>query len=572
MKIEILLCVIGLMFAFTGAAEAKDTCGRAKLVSGNSCETLKVEFDLKGCGEGSEPVTAKVFCKQRYASYKTSKFMYTTHLTRSEGAWNNVQWGIVKDITKAKVPGAKKEVAIAEPPPAEPEKTEAPVVEPTVAATPPVTMPVAAVVATAAAAAEIMAPVDEPSAPAVSVSAPAPVVEAAPVVAAEVASAPEATTPAVNPVVETAPVATEVAPPPAEEASRAPAAVANPWKATAILDAYYAYNFNKPADTTALAGAIPSGNNLYRAYDIYSRQITLNLLEVSLSHKTEEVSFLVDFDFGNMADINAKTPPGFVVDEGSKHIGQAYITYTPKLLPSWSFDLGKFYTFVGLEVTKAKDNWNYSRSLLYNFGIPFWHSGIHARFTPGAKFSTGFYVLNGWNTMYNITSGQTFGLQLKFTPNENLAVIYNGITGPQQSASGVSNLMRTEHEVNVTYNFTPKLSMGLDFVDGMEELGAAPKDMKWTAYSAALKFQINDSSYISPRYESFKDANGKVLDTTLIQTMQSMTLTYGYKSASGVETRFEYRQDTSDQKAFTKGDGSTTSTQDTALVAFLYAI
>ncbi|OQW47236.1 MAG: hypothetical protein A4S09_15700 [Proteobacteria bacterium SG_bin7] len=344
-----------------------------------------------------------------------------------------------------------------------------------------------------------------------------------------------------------------------------------PWKVNAILDMYYATNFNKPAAVPQLAGSIPNGNNAYRAYDIYSRQMSLNLIEVSLSHKTQEVGFLIDLDFGNMADINAKTPPGAVVDEGSKHIGQAFITYTPASLPKWSFDIGKFYTFVGLEVTKAKDNWNYSRSLLYNFGIPFWHTGIHARYTPGSTWSAGFYVLNGWNTIYSVNSGQTFGLQLKFTPNDNLAIVYNGIVGPQQA--GAANLIRSEHEVNVSYNFTSKLSVGLDFVDAGEQEGvSATQDSKWTAYSAALKYQINDASYISPRFESFKDVYGKILDSTNIQTMQSMTLTYGYKSVGGVETRLEYRQDSSDKKVFTKGDGTNTSTQDTALVALLYAI
>ena len=38
-------------------------------------------------------------------------------------------------------------------------------------------------------------------------------------------------------------------------------------------------------------------------------------------------------------------------------------------------DFGKFVTSAGAEVIESKDNWNYSRSLLFAYAIPYWHFG-----------------------------------------------------------------------------------------------------------------------------------------------------------------------------------------------------
>lgn len=69
-----------------------------------------------------------------------------------------------------------------------------------------------------------------------------------------------------------------------------------------------------------------------------------------------------------------QNPTNTAANEPTRNLTQATITYaaTDKL----SVTAGKFYTHMGLEVTKAKDNWQYSRSYTFNYGIPFWHEGI----------------------------------------------------------------------------------------------------------------------------------------------------------------------------------------------------
>src|SRR5262249_54944746 len=73
-------------------------------------------------------------------------------------------------------------------------------------------------------------------------------------------------------------------------------------------------------------------------------------------------------------------------------------------------NVGKWYTPCGFEVFPARDDWNYSRSLLYNFAEPFWHFGdqLYKYFN-----TTDFVMVNvnrGWNRVGGIPGNNNLGL------------------------------------------------------------------------------------------------------------------------------------------------------------------
>ena len=49
------------------------------------------------------------------------------------------------------------------------------------------------------------------------------------------------------------------------------------------------------------------------------------------------------------------------------------------------FDFGKFVSPLGNEVIETKDNWNYSRSLLFTLAVPYYHMGMRAIYSPSDK-------------------------------------------------------------------------------------------------------------------------------------------------------------------------------------------
>ena len=351
------------------------------------------------------------------------------------------------------------------------------------------------------------------------------------------------------------------------------------------FDAYYSWNFNTPRpipprnNSTQPGDSIgnstlPAGNIGTRYYDIYHNVFSLNLAELSISRTGKEVGFLLDLDFGEFADQNVyiASGQGLIVDEVSKHIGQAYVTFTPKGVKGLTFDFGKLPTHVGLELMKAKDNWQYSRATTFGFGGPFWHTGLHVGYATSPFATINLYLYNGWNSIYDNNNAKTFGTQLRFAPSDNLVIVYNLIAGAEQPAN--SQNYKMVNEANITYTPNTKLAIAADFLTGSEQgVLADGGTATWTSATLATRHQITPSYVLSPRIEFYHDNNGYTLSSLgITQNLATFTLTNSFTLAPGYELRVEGRYDhsTYDQQYLTH-DGRS-GTQTTLLSAFLVSL
>ena len=345
------------------------------------------------------------------------------------------------------------------------------------------------------------------------------------------------------------------------------------------FDSYYSYNFNRPAPvtpptaTSPSAAAIPVGNNTYRYYDNYHNQLTLNLIELTVKAQLEDVSLLTDLDFGTFADLNAATSStnGTTVDETSKHVGQAVLTYRPASAPRFIFEIGKMYTHVGLETVKAKDNWQYSRSTLMAYGMPFWHTGVRLGYDlVPEKLSGSLYIYNGWNSIYENNSSKTIGVQIKYLPSSDVVLVYNFIGGPERSKNDGD--WKVVHDLNGTITLLPKWQLAFNVLTGSEKnaVNNNTQNAEWYGGSVAAKYLVSEMSYISPRFEIYRDQGGHTLGASS-QTVQSGTLTYGVKPSPSFEVRGEARYDSSNQSVFVDNNGMSNS-QTTLLAALLFQI
>lgn len=344
-----------------------------------------------------------------------------------------------------------------------------------------------------------------------------------------------------------------------------------------FFDSYYSYNFNRPKAVTSpnassvSSASLPPATNTYHYYDTYHNQMTLNLAELSVKAKYSEVSFFTDFDFGPFADLNAtiSSPSGSSGDEVSKHIGQAVITYRATG-SNLFFEAGKMYTHVGLETAKSKDNLSYSRTVLFTYGIPFWHTGIHLGFDiVPEKLQTGFYIYNGWNSIYDNNDSKTLGVQVKYAPSTSFNIVYNFLSGAEQTDN--ESALKTVHEINSTWIPNDRWTLAVDLLSGSEnnvQVGGIKKRADWFGGLLLVKYSINEKSYISPRYEFYQDADGYTLGA-VSQTIQSVTLTYSQLLTQGLELKSEFRLDKSNEKTFiTKTDAK--DLQATMLAALLF--
>ena len=102
-------------------------------------------------------------------------------------------------------------------------------------------------------------------------------------------------------------------------------------------------------------------------------------------------------------------------------------------------------TMMGNEVIETKDNWNYSRSLLFALAIPYYHTGARFTYAPNDTFTLQGHLVNGWDTVTDNNTGKSIGGSISFKPVSALAIIENYMGGPEQPGNNSDWRQRVGH-------------------------------------------------------------------------------------------------------------------------------
>jgi hypothetical protein len=331
-----------------------------------------------------------------------------------------------------------------------------------------------------------------------------------------------------------------------------------------FIDGYYTYNANRPSSTSSVGQV----NQLYNFND-QADTFSLSAAKLTLNHDPDPVGARVDFIYGRT---NTLVNGGNNAD----FIEQAYLSLKPPKAKGFEADFGKFVTSAGAEVIEAKDNWNYSRSILFAWAIPYYHVGLRTSI-PVSKVDTfGVQVVNGWNNITANNGGVTIGLtNALVTPKATWNLNY--YTGPSNNATqkGYRNLFDTTLLLTPSAKFNAYINydygQNRDAISGTPPLTFGDKSLNhWQGIAFAAHSQMTGTQALTGRYEYFNDPNG--FSTGTVQHLQEFTATYEYKWAAGLLSRLEYRRDWSNVDFFTKGntDGAVEaqSTISAAFIAF----
>ena len=329
--------------------------------------------------------------------------------------------------------------------------------------------------------------------------------------------------------------------PPAAPAAAAPAPAPPPpgslhqWGTdfSLMFDGYVDKAFNSP----------PSGFNGLRNFDVRANTAHVNMGMITIDHAPAPVGFHLDVGFGETFDI---IHSGNRDPQAWKYFKQAYLSIKPKSWHGVEIDAGEFVTSAGAEVIETNQNYNYSRSLLFAWAIPYIHTGIRVQYPVGAHFTGSFQVVNGWNNVEPINSGKTYGFTGAYSWKK---VTWNNIyyVGPEHAHTTVG--WRNLYDTNVVVNQTDKLSWYLNFDYGRDK-NIGPGASQWTGLAGAARYAIGKKAAVAGRLEFFNDMDGFATGTA--QTVKEFTLTGEYKLTDWLMTRAEFRRDWSDQPFFEK--------------------
>ncbi len=311
---------------------------------------------------------------------------------------------------------------------------------------------------------------------------------------------------------------------------------------TGFVDVYYAYNFNRvdPA---------------LRTFDVQHNAFSLSLVEVAFAKSAttdSRIGFRADLDFGKAADLVAAYEPEENGQEIYKHIQQAYVSALAG--SKLQLDVGKFVTPLGAEVIESQDNWNYSRSVLFGYAIPFYHLGLRATLPVNDKLSFAGYLVNGWNNSSHIYGDfPVIGLSVTAKPSPKVTWIANYMGGTETQGGDTRHIFDT----TLTVSPTTKLSLQANYDYGKE--GAT----SWWGIAAYAKLQVKPSWSLVGRYEYLDDTDGGFM--TIGQKAQTLTLTSDHLVAGALRLRLEYRGDFTQDPFFTDNNGNKKDSQHSVL-------
>jgi len=327
------------------------------------------------------------------------------------------------------------------------------------------------------------------------------------------------------------------------------ASLLGPTSVSGFVDTYYQYNSNHPVGNSAG----------FRAFDFRSKGISLNMVELIVDKAPDasgpagRTGYHVSLGFGDaMNTVNASdTAAGIGF---AQYLKEAYFSYLAPVGKGLQIDIGKFVTPMGAEVIESKDNWNYSRGLLFTYAIPFFHFGARAKYTFNDKYNVTGFVLNGWNNIVDSNSGKTYGISFGWNPNKKTSATLNYLAGPEQATGAygptinVNDIWRQTWDLVATYNPTSKLSFmaNFDYGRGDRSFINIPTKVYWTGGAGYAKYALDDKDYVAARYEYFEDHDGFTtgpLSPLPRLHLNEITATYQRTVAAHLLTRLEFRRD-----------------------------
>jgi hypothetical protein len=321
---------------------------------------------------------------------------------------------------------------------------------------------------------------------------------------------------------------------PAPEATPAPAKWYEAVEVHGLADGYYQVRLDASQANPAEL----------RAFDDFNG-FNLGYAKLSVAMAPAPAGFRIDLGYGRAAD---KITPEAAVDAlgagGLRFVQQAYAAM--KLGPA-ELNVGRFVTSAGAEVIEAKDNWLYSRSLLFN-NIPFTHVGARATLaTPVEGLGLVLGVNNGWDVVNPNSPHKTGQLALTYAKDATLGAA-TLLVGKQPGAPDTRTLV----DVVAQQGFGPlSVNVNVDYFD--------EGSFTWWGVAVMGKYSLpGDVARISVRGEYVDDQDGFITGASLPAGVTENTLwelTGGVAVPVGTssEIRLEARYDKSDESIFRGG-------------------
>ena len=312
-------------------------------------------------------------------------------------------------------------------------------------------------------------------------------------------------------------------------------------KVTGYLEAYYGYDFNKPADNNR-PGFVYSHNR--------HNEVNLNLGFIKGSYESDMIRANIAVMAGTYANANLAAEPGVL-----KNIFEANAGVKLSKTANLWVDAGIFASHIGFESAISKDCWVLTRNIASD-NTPYYESGAKITYiTEDGKFTATALYLNGWQriTRQDGNSQPAGGLQLTWKPTGKITVNYSNYLGTEGADS--IRVRRFYHNVYGIFQLTDHfaLTAGFDYGTQQKAKGTDGKNEVLSPVAIA-QYKFNSKWALAGRVEYYKDKNGVIIATGTPNGFQTTgySMNIDYAPVSNAVVRLEGKVYDSKDKVFTR--------------------
>ena len=320
------------------------------------------------------------------------------------------------------------------------------------------------------------------------------------------------------------------------------------WAFNLMGDVYTTHNGNGPTQDV----------NQLQNFNLHQGAPRFSLGKLTIDKSDSLVGLHIDVGVGETMRLIHAADPAAQQHKGLRYFEQMYMIFKPKNTKGTEIDFGQFVTSAGAEVIESTSNWNYSRSLLFAWAIPYYHFGLKTS-TPVTKETTvSFQVVNAWNNIWGNHTFQNVGFAVATVKDKKYGYALDYYGGK----SDLGNSVGMRHLLDGTFTYCPNCNLQV-YVNGSwgrnNRFGGGYD--QWYGIASAARYQMGKIFAAAGRVEFFNDPSG--FATGQKQMLKEATLTGEAKLNDHFVTRLEYRHDSSDHTFFDHGKSPAVKGMDT---------
>lgn len=259
--------------------------------------------------------------------------------------------------------------------------------------------------------------------------------------------------------------------------------------------------------------------NFGRLFDDRSNDFRFNQLTFTLDRAMETGDNL---DWGGRAQFMYGSDARFIHYTGELDnvtndtvqptISELFLTAHLPVLTKGGIDLkgGHFVTLMGAETIDPRTNYFYSHSYMFNFGIPFDHTGAMATIHLPENFDLMLGIVSGINTGFTDNNhSPSFHGGIAWSSSDKKESIFSALhIGPESDSSVTAfhpdTALRYITDTVVIWTLSDHWQLIGDFVYGADD-GA---NAEWYGAAGYVKYTVNDETALVGRAEIFRDDDG----------------------------------------------------------------